>query len=233
MPRKKDFSDTIVSEDCTFLFTYDTVPCFLLNTLNPETDSSIVIKELSFFRTTQQPELAWVAMAGSHLRSWYVQNKYCGTCGSPTVHKTDERALMCTSCNNVIYPKNSPAKIVAITCNDKILLARGSHSPVAWYSLIAGYVDIGETLEETVRREVREEVGIQVTDIRYYTSHPWPLSGSMMIGFTAHADDSQPITLDGKEIAEAKWFTRGNLPNRSLSLSIAGEMIDNFENNLL
>ena len=125
---------------------------------------------------------------------------------------------------------NFTKSIIAIVCNDKLLLARNANFRGNWYSLIAGYADVGESLEETLAREVKEEVGLDVSNIRYYKSQPWPLSGSMMIGFIAEADDQQPITIDNKEIVEAAWFTRGNLPNHPPTLSIAGEMIEKFEN---
>jgi NAD+ diphosphatase len=129
----------------------------------------------------------------------------------------------------IIYPKISPAIIVAIICNNKILLARSSKFPKNWYSLIAGYVDVGESLEEALIREVKEEVGLDVKNIRYSMSQPWPLSGSMMIGFVAEADENQPVSIDNREISEAAWFTRGNLPAHPPGLSIAGEMIERFE----
>ena len=95
--------------------------------------------------------------------------------------------------------------------------------------LHAGYVDVGESFEEALTREVNEEVGLDIKNIRYYKSQPWPVSGSIMIGFIAEADENQPISIDSKEIAEAAWFTRGNLPKHSLNISIAGEMIEQFE----
>ena len=161
--------------------------------------------------------------------NWYSQNKFCGKCGAKTQQKPDERAIICPDCNTIVFPKISPAIIVAIICNNKILLARNTNFPGSWYSLIAGYADIGETLEETLIREVKEEVGLEVKNIRYYKSQPWPLSGSMMIGFIAEAYENQSISIDNKEIAEAAWFTRENLPNHSSTISIAGEMIEKFE----
>jgi len=161
--------------------------------------------------------------------NWYSQNKFCGKCGARTQHKPDERAIVCPNCSTAVYPKISPAAIVAIVCKNKILLARNSNFSGSWYSLVAGYSDIGESLEETLAREVKEEVGLDITNIRYYKSQPWPLSGSMMIGFIAEADENQPICIDNKEIAAAAWFTRGNLPQHPLNISIAGEMIDKFE----
>jgi NAD+ diphosphatase len=168
-------------------------------------------------------------MVGFHLMNWYTQNKYCGKCGTRTQQKPDERALICPNCNTIVFPKISPAIIVAIICNNKILLVRSPNFPGSWYSLVAGFADIGESLEETVIREVKEEVGLDVKNIRYYKSQPWPLSGSMMVGFIAEADENQPISIDNKEIAEATWFNKENLPEYSSNLSIAGEMIEKFE----
>jgi NAD+ diphosphatase len=118
---------------------------------------------------------------------------------------------------------------VAIVCNDKILLAHNANFQENWYSLVAGYVDIGESLEETVVREVKEEVGLDIKNIRYYKSQPWPFSGSLMIGFFAEADDTQPISPDYIEITDAEWYSRGSLPNHPTTISIAGELIERFE----
>jgi NAD+ diphosphatase len=127
-----------------------------------------------------------------------------------------------------VYPKISPAVIAAITCNDKILLARGKHYRFDFYSLIAGYVDVGETLEQAVIREAKEEVGIDVTNVRYFGNQPWPFTGSQMIGFFADADDKQPIALCEDELHDAQWFTHDNLPEIPGTISIAGEMIRAF-----
>lgn len=233
LPRKTDFPEITDKTEKYFLFTLDDVPCFLVwDTLKAD-EHHLVFKDLSYFRTAQEQEIAWVSIAGYHLASWYSQNKFCGKCGSVTHHKSDERAIVCQDCHTTVYPKISPAIIVAIVCNDKILLARNTNFPGSWYSLIAGYADIGETLEETVAREVKEEVGLDVSNIRYYKSQPWPLTGSMMIGFIAEADDKQPIRIDDKEIADALWFTRGSLPNHPPKISIAGEMIEKFEKGVL
>jgi NAD+ diphosphatase len=229
LPQKKDFPEISEKTDFVFLFSLDEVPCFLVwNELKVD-ETQMAYTDISFFRSTTQREIGWVSLVGLHLRNWYLQNRFCGTCGTRTQHKSDERAVVCPACNAVVYPKISPAMIVAILSNDKILLARNSNFVGGWYSLVAGYVDVGETLEETVRREVKEEVGLDVWNIRYYKSQPWELSGSMMIGFIAEADENQPICIDEKEITAAAWFTRENLPNHPLNISIAGEMIEKFE----
>jgi NAD+ diphosphatase len=228
LPLKSDLTTIVTQAETVFLFTLNDTACFLYTGKMDDEMPGFEYKDISFFRTNARQELAWVSIAGYQLKNWYEQNRFCGKCGSKNQHKADERAMICSSCSLVVYPKISPAIIVAIICNDKILLARNSNFPSAWYSLIAGYADVGESLEECVNREVKEEVGLDVRNIRYYKSHPWPLSGSLMIGFTAEADENQPICIDQNEIAEAAWFTRDNLPNHPPVLSISGEMIALF-----
>jgi NAD+ diphosphatase len=229
IPVKKDLPGC--EKKSNFLFTLNHINCFLVwECIVPE-NTNFIYREINFFRTLPQKEIAWAAILSLQLMTWYTQNKFCGQCGTPTNHKSDERAIICPSCQTTIYPKISPAIIVAIICNDKILLASGVNFRSNFYSLIAGYADIGESLEETVVREVKEEVGIDVKNIRYYKSQPWPFSGSMMIGYIAEADDSQPIRIDKTEISDAAWYSRGNLPNHPPAISIAGELIDMFERN--
>jgi NAD+ diphosphatase len=229
IPTKKDFpaiSDTSLK---SFVFSLNNVPCFLVWEL-PDIDiNKFIYKEISTFRTLKQKEIAWAGIIGFQLFNWYILNKFCGKCGSQTNEKPDERAIICPNCNTLVFPKISPSIIVAITCNDQILLAHNSNFPGSWYSLVAGYTDIGESLEECVIREVKEEVGLDVKNIRYYKSQPWPFSSSMMIGFIAEADKNQAICVDNKEITSAEWFTRRSLPNHPPNISIAGEMIERFE----
>jgi NAD+ diphosphatase len=229
IPRIEDFPGISDKNSSVFLFTINDVSCHLLLDELSEEPRGLKYREISFFRTIKRREVAWITLVAFHLMNWYSHNKYCGKCGAATVKKTEERALVCPQCNSVVYPKISPAVIVAIVCNDKILLARNTNFPGNWFSLIAGYADIGESLEETLVREVKEEVGLDIKNIRYYSSQPWPLSGSMMIGFVAEADENQIISIDEKEISEAAWFTRGNLPEHPSKISIAGEMIEKFE----
>ncbi len=229
IPKRKDFPEISDKTEVTFLFTLNDTPGFIIWDKLKEENSNFIYKEISLFRAIMPKAIAWVSIVGFQLMSWYSHNKFCGKCGSRTQKKPDERAIVCPHCNTTIYPKISPAIIVAIVCNDKLLLARNSNFSGTWFSLIAGYADVGESLEETLVREVKEEVGLDIKNIRYYKSQPWPPSGSMMIGFVAEADENQPISLDDKEIAEAAWFKRGNLPQHSSTISIAGEMIEKFE----
>ncbi|MFN8241616.1 MAG: NAD(+) diphosphatase [Bacteroidales bacterium] len=211
-----------------YLFSLDDRNCFLAGRELKQLDEPFSFTPISFFRTESRADVAWASLLAYHFKNWYSENRYCGRCGTVMEPGKEERALVCQSCGFVVYPKISPAVIVAITCNDKILLVRGNNFPGSWYSLVAGYVDIGETFEEALEREVREEVGLDISNIRYYGSQPWPLSGAMMVGFTAEADDRQQIVLDRKELVTAEWFSRDGLPPHSLSLSIAGEIIEKF-----
>lgn len=231
LPQRKDLPDLTGNDQEVFLFTLNGKNCFLLKDYTRWEQAQCSFEEISFFRTFRKKEIAWISIVGNQLMNWYAQNQYCGKCGQATEHKTTERAISCPGCGHTVYPKISPAIIVGITCGDQILLARGVNFRLQFYSLVAGYADIGESLEDTVRREVKEEVGIDVTNIRYYKSQPWPFSGSMMIGFWAEADASQPILIDKNEITEAAWFSRNDLPNHPPNLSIAGEMIELFEKN--
>ena len=229
IPYKKDFSQISEKTKTTFLFTLNDVPYFIIWDELKAEKPKFVFKEINFFRGIKRQEITWICVVGFHLMKWYQQNRFCGKCGTRTQPKRDERAIVCPHCKRTIFPKIAPAIIVAVLCNDKILLARDVNFPGNWYSLIAGYVDVGESLEETVIREVKEEVGLKIKNIRYYKSQPWPLSGSMMVGFVAEADENQFITIDELEIVEAAWFNRGNLPKHPPNLSIAGEMIEQFE----
>ena len=229
IPQKKDFPEITDKTHTTYLFTLNDIPCFLIWDKLKADKTHFIYREINFFRTTLQHEIAWISIVGFQLMNWYSHNNFCGKCGSETIQKPDERALICPECKTIVFPKISPAVIVAIICNNKILLARGSNFPGNWYSLLAGYVDIGESLEDALKREVKEEVGLDISNIRYYKSQPWPLSGSIMVAFTAEADENQSISIDISEIAEAGWFSRGNLPKHSSNISIAGEMIEKFE----
>jgi len=228
IPQKNDFP-SLSTQSAAFLFSLNDASCFLISDKPSISLPDFEYKDMNFMRALDQPEVAWSALAAFQLMNWYNQNKFCGKCGSPMQHKADERAIVCPSCKNMVFPKISPAVITAIVCDDKILLARNASFTNNLFALIAGYVDVGETLEQAVRREIKEEVGLEITRLQYYKSQPWPMSGSLMVGFVAEADDQQPIVIDNKEIVEAGWFLRGQLPNHPNNTSIAGEMIEKFE----
>ncbi|PKP03515.1 MAG: NAD(+) diphosphatase [Bacteroidetes bacterium HGW-Bacteroidetes-6] len=229
IPRKKDFADSI--ESSVYLFSINSNRCFGL--IEPQVNiASSEFYDVFILRNLKDKEFAWIVSVGHQLINWHHNNKYCGRCGSKTELKKDERAVVCSKCNLVVFPAIAPAIIVAITCNNKILLAKGANYKGDFYALIAGYVDVGESIEETVVREVKEEVGLDIKNLKYYKSQPWPYSASLMLGFTAEADDTREIVIDKKEIKEAGWFERGNLPPHASGVSISGDLIAAFEKGL-
>ena len=165
------------------------------------------------------------------LLAWDRTHHYCGQCGALTGNQPHERAKLCPQCGLTSYPRLSPAIIIAVTRQTpegkRLLLARNHRFPAGRYSVIAGYVEPGESLEECAQREVCEEVGIDIRDIRYFGSQPWPFPNSLMIGFTAEYDGGD-ITLEDSEIAEAGWFAADALPGLPPKMSIARRLIDAF-----
>lgn len=168
-----------------------------------------------------------VAGRAMQLLSWDRSHTYCGSCGSETFTRETERCRECPSCGSLAYPKIAPAIMALVKKDNKILLARGPHFPEKFYSVIAGYVDPGETLEQCVGREVFEEVGIRVKNIRYFGSQPWPFSQSLMIAFTCDWENGE-ISMDPAELTHAEWFDPTHLPQLPPRLSISRILIDSY-----
>lgn len=166
----------------------------------------------------------------SQVITWDKTFRFCGQCGQPTTELPKERAKVCNGCGLTNYPRLSPSIIVSVIRDKSILLGRSPRFPNGMYSVLAGFVEPGETLEECVQREIREEVGIEVKNIRYFGSQNWPFPHSMMIGFTADYSAGE-IRVDNEEIVEAKWFKADEVPKLPGSYSIARRMIDHFIHN--
>jgi NAD+ diphosphatase len=161
------------------------------------------------------------------IAEWDVSHRFCGRCGTPTQLVPGERARRCPVDKTPFYPRISPAIIVLVTRGDTLLLGHNATFPEPMYSTLAGFVDAGESLEECVLREVKEEVGIDVKNVRYFGSQPWPFGRSLMVGFTAEYAGGD-ITVDGKEIDDARFFSVDELPRIPPRLSIARHLIDAF-----
>lgn len=177
-----------------------------------------------------EKELFSVCARAFSVIQWDRNNKFCGRCGSSTENKADERAKVCPKCGFIIYPRISPAVIMAIVKGNEILLAHNKNFAGNMYSVLAGFVDAGENFEQCVKREVYEEVGIKVKNIKYFNSQPWPFPDSLMVGFTAEYH-SGAIEPDGSEIETAGWFSKDNLPTIPLKGTIARELIEWFIEN--
>ncbi len=158
---------------------------------------------------------------------WDRTHQYCGHCGTQTLQLLGKRAKQCPKCNLVSYPRLSPAVIVLVERGAEILLARAHNFPDNFYSVLAGFVEPGESLEGAIIREIYEEVRIEIRDIRYFGSQPWPYPNSLMIGFTATYASGE-IEIDENELTDAAWFTKKNLPLIPPKLSIARSLIDWF-----
>lgn len=184
------------------------------------------IRQLSQYETK---DACFAACTAMHLFVWYRNNRFCGACQTPTVHDTKERMLRCPNCGNLIFPRISPAVIIGVTNGEKLLLSKYAGRAYTRYALIAGFTEIGETMEETVQREVMEEVGLHVKNIRYYKSQPWGRDGGVLMGFFCDLDGSDEIHLDENELALAEWHDRQALPAHDDGISLTREMIRVFE----
>lgn len=173
---------------------------------------------------------AFFSLAGRarQLILWDLTHQFCGQCGSKTIDRLNERAKECPSCGLLNFPKISPAIMVLIQKDEEILLARSPHFPKGIYSVLSGFVDPGETLENCVKREVLEEVGLHVDNIEYFSSQPWPFPSSLMIAFTCKWVCGE-IKVDPSEIEEARWFKKDNLPLLFPEISISRMLIDSIQ----
>jgi NAD+ diphosphatase len=177
----------------------------------------------------QVDELVWtIAGRAVQLIEWDRTHRYCGRCGTATELASGERAKRCPVCGLLAFPRLAPAIITLVERDDgRALLARGKAFPIPMYSCLAGFVEPGETLEQAVHREVGEEVGVALSDVRYWGSQPWPFPHSLMIGFNARWAGGD-IVLDEREIADAQWYAADDLPSIPPGLSIARRLIDDW-----
>jgi|GEM_PF-72316 len=168
-----------------------------------------------------------MAGRGVQLGRWLGEHRFCGRCGATTRKARSDRSLVCTQCELRFYPRISPCIMVLITRGDECLLASGVRHKENMYSALAGFIDAGETAEETVEREVFEEVGLRIKNLQYFSSQPWPFPGQLMFAYTAEYL-SGDIRIDETEIVDAKWFKYDNLPQIPPSTTISGQLISMF-----
>jgi len=178
----------------------------------------------SLFLQIPDPLLALAGRA-SQVVEWDRTHRYCGRCGTPTLDKPHERAKECPACGYVVYPRVSPAMMVLVTRGRELLLARANRFPNAMYSALAGFVELGESIEDCIHREVREEVGIEVDRLRYFDSQSWPFPHSLMIAFNAEYVSGEARPCDD-EIADVQWFALDALPQLPGPVSISRKLID-------
>ncbi len=211
-----------------FLGMLDGAPCFTAELADddflPERTALHGLRELL---GVVNDELFGIAGYANQIIHWDQTHQHCGRCGQPTRDKKDERAKICFACGLINYPRVTPAIIVAVVRDDTILLARSTRFRSNFYSVLAGFVEPGENLEHCVQREINEEVGITVQNIRYFGSQPWPFPNSLMVAFTAEYAGGK-ISVDASEIIHADWFSRHDLPQIPSKQTIARQLIDWF-----
>ncbi|MBN2898297.1 MAG: NAD(+) diphosphatase [Clostridia bacterium] len=208
--------ETIIGSDADefmYLFAIDETPYYLyLGTKSHLLTEGFDRRDRRTLFDMADNVIGHIAYTAGHLYDWYQSNRYCGKCGQPMAMKDHERVMACPSCGLMKYPQISPVVIVAVENGDKMLFTKYADRNYDRYALIAGFVEIGETLEDAVRREVFEEVGIRVKNIRYYDSQPWGITGGLLTGFFAELDGDETITLDTSELKEGSWLTRAEMP---------------------
>lgn len=214
-------------EEATYLFTIDEMLFFLVDRLKYQGNYEWMGKET--FRQARPLHLAFAGITAYQLHSWYESHRFCGRCGKPMKKDEKERMMFCESCHATEYPKICPAVIVGVTDQNRLLLTKYAGREYKKYALVAGFAEIGETIEETVRREVMEEVGLKVKNITYYKSQPWSFTDTLLFGFYCEVEDSRDIILDETELSEAEWFEREEIPVTEKSVSLTNEMILNFK----
>lgn len=180
-------------------------------------------------RDLTNKELAFAAATAYHLYQWYRDNKFCGRCGFQTQHGAGERMLKCPSCGNSIYPKIAPAVIVGLIDGDRLLMTKYNGRAYKRYALIAGFTEIGETAEETVIREVKEEVGLKAKNVRYYKSQPWGTEQDLLLGYFCDLDGDDTISLDEDELSTAEWVHRNDMNMEEDGFSLTREMMCAFQ----
>ena len=192
-------------------------------------DDRYAYEKVAALRQLIDKNICFAIMTAWHIYSWYRSNLFCGSCGEKTVHDSKERMMRCPACGSMIFPRIAPAVIAAVTNGERLLLSKYANRNFTRYALLAGFIEIGETAEEAVAREVMEEVGLRVKNIRYYKSQPWGIAGNLSIGYFCDLDGDDTITLDEEELSCAQWFDRGEIPAKDDGISLTREMIRVFQ----
>ncbi|MEM0952640.1 MAG: NAD(+) diphosphatase [Pseudomonadota bacterium] len=204
-------------------------PCFAVALDTGEALLETGLKTGNLFSLVGRVPDALFALAGQaqQLITWARRNQYCGQCGAPNEQHPDERAYVCEPCAVRSYPRISPCVIALVHRGNELLLARNANFPGKMFSTLAGFIEVGESVEDCLHREIREEVGVSIGKIEYFGSQPWPFPDQLMLGFFAEYSDGD-IVCDEEEIAEAHWFSLDELPNIPPPFSIAGQLIRHY-----
>jgi len=230
LPRFEDLEedDEDIYEKSYYVNAVDDEEFYLVDDMQVPEFGGFYMEGMQVLRKFSPQYQAFAAISASQVYRWMKSRKYCGYCGTVTEKSNTERALICPKCKNIEYPKISPAIIVAIRDGNRLLLTKNAKGTYKFYALVAGFVEVGESLEDAVRREVMEEVGLKVKNIQSYKSQPWSFSDSLMLAFIADLDGDDKITIQEEELSEARWFEREDVPVLPYHISVGHELIQKF-----
>lgn len=233
-PKVKGFGEV---KELIYMFSIDSTSYFwpLDYEMSKELEEQLLKEGYSFYTTrelrdfnTKNNSGIFAVFCGYHLCKWYNSSRFCGACGEKTIHDEKERAMLCPSCGNMIFPRINPAVIIGVVDGDKIILTR-YRKGYRHNALVAGFVEFGETLEETVAREVMEEVGLKVKNIKYYKSQPWGEASDILAGFYCQVDGDTTISMDENELGYAQWVERQDIVLQPNEYSLTNEMMKAFK----
>lgn len=228
-PTYENLKGLELKKSLIYLFSIDETAYYYYQTKERISLEGYAYEKMFRLRSTIPLEEMFAGVSAYHLHCWYEDNRYCGHCGEKLSLDDKERMLRCEHCHHTIYPRINPAVIVAVCHGDEILFTKYLDREYKRYALIAGFAEFGETIEETVKREVLEEVGIEVTNIRYYGSQPWGFSGSLLLGFFADAVGDLTIHRQEDELSEAFWIKREDIELNPEEISLTREMMKVFK----
>jgi NAD+ diphosphatase len=215
-------------DDAQFLFTIDEINYYLTIEKGLDAVSGWVYVTAGRFRTEPKYWRSFAGAVGWQLNRWYNNHLFCSRCGNSMKRSEKERMLNCETCGFQRYPTISPCVIIAVHDGNRLLLTKYAGRAYTNYALIAGFVEIGESLEEAVRREVSEEVGLKVKNLKFYKSQPWPFTDTILAGFFAELDGDDTITIQEEELSLGVWVNREDVPPDELKISLTGEMMEAF-----
>lgn len=229
-PRIEEIESLVEFKHLQYLFSISGVGYY---TYFSEIDLKENMGEYVLLRDLRPLHPMYQVFAGSvshQLWNWYMTHQFCGKCGAKSEHSNSERAMVCPKCGTTMYPQISPSVIIGLKKENSLLLTKyqPTHSAYQNYALLAGYIETGESPEDTVRREVMEEVGLQVKNIRYFSSQPWPFSGALLLGYFCELDGEDQIVLEENELREATWVERKDIPERANDVSLTSTMMEHF-----
>ena len=214
----------LMVEKCVYIFSIDGHKYFLCQ-LREDEPVGYHLVPMRTFMSLKPKATVYAGMTAFHLYVWYRDTKYCGRCGSPLTHDTKERMMYCDKCKNQIYPKIMPAIIVGVIHEDKILVTKYRGREYGGYALIAGFTEIGETAEQTVAREVMEEAGVKVKNIKYFGTQPWGIAQDLLLGYFCELDGEPNIKMDDQELSYASFVSRDELDVEDHDVSLTNRML--------